>query len=485
MRAVANISEPSPSAVDAAEGRTPRSDLAPGQVIAKRYRLDRELGRGGMGVVWAATHLVTLRGVAIKFLLGSGDPRAELRRRFLREARAASAVDHPNVVQVIDVFELDDETPVIVMELLSGKTLREKLERDGRLPFAHAKALLLPVISAVATAHGLGIVHRDLKPENIFLAQSGSRGETVKVLDFGIAKLVSLDRTGETESITGTGSTLGTPCYMAPEQTLGEKDIDHRADIWALGVIFYECLAGVRPIQGSGIGQIVMNLATEGIKPLDQVVPGLPPEATALVMRMLQRDRSARPQDLHEVEEALSGIVTSVPVFTPTAVSPVMPIEDRARRALFQAPVDTNGAQSVPRRARPRAGRVWLGVAAGGVLVTALAGWRLTSPAPGPSGARPPAEGVTGLVTPPAQVSAAAVVSEVPVSLAAPMVSKEEASAVPSSPGALTTPRRAKGHVPAASASINPVAPSASAAVAVPVATAKPPPGGLAEKPPF
>lgn len=158
LRAAAGVSAVSPDAV-AALGRSSRPSLAAGQLVAKRYRLDHELGRGGMGVVWAATHLVTRRCVAVKFLLGHADPHAELRRRFLREARAAAAVDHPNVVEVIDVVELEDEAPAIVMELLSGETLRDKLAREKRLPLAHAASILLPVAEAVATAHARGMVH--------------------------------------------------------------------------------------------------------------------------------------------------------------------------------------------------------------------------------------------------------------------------------------------------------------------------------------
>jgi serine/threonine protein kinase len=488
LREVAAISEPTPSAVERAEGRAARGELAPGQVIAKRYRLDQELGRGGMGVVWAATHLVTRRRVAIKFLLGPADPRADLRRRFLREARAASAVDHPNVVEVLDVFELEDETPVIVMELLAGETLRDTLEREKKLPLEQAASILLPVAAAVGSAHALGIVHRDLKPENIFLVRGTRPGETVKVLDFGVAKLLASDGEGpETDAITGTGSVIGTPCYMAPEQTLGEKDIDVRADIWALGVILYECLAGVRPVQGSGIGQVVMKLATEGIAPLDQVVPGLPREATTLVMRMLARERAARPQGVREVQQVLARFASGASLpFATTAISPV------------QGPVvDTNGAQAVP-SGQPRAKRrgLFVGIAAGGVLVAAFAGWRWGGPAPSqPGAASRVSEPASGLVAPPAAAS------QSPVPLAAvpdlpPVVREAPATAPVAAPRQAATAQSARDasaalpgpkSLPAASAAGKapvpespPLAPSGA-----PSATRKPAPGGLAEEAPF
>ncbi|MGH7272620.1 MAG: serine/threonine-protein kinase, partial [Polyangiaceae bacterium] len=318
LRAAAHISEFGISeepGLQGGHGRAiARGDLTAGAIIAKRYRLERELGRGGMGVVWEATHQVTRRRVAMKFVIGPAELRADLRRRFLREARAASAANHPNVVEVLDVFELDDGTPVMVMELLLGETLRERLVHERKLPLAVTASVLLPVAAAVGTAHSLGIVHRDLKPENIFLVAGADMAGGVKVLDFGVAKLLSTDGdAADTASLTGTGSALGTPCYMAPEQATGEKDIDARADIWAIGVIAYECLAGMRPVEGSGIGKVVMKLMTEGIKPIDQVVTDLPAEASALVMRMLARDRSERPQDLVEVQRVLAKFTSIEP----------------------------------------------------------------------------------------------------------------------------------------------------------------------------
>jgi hypothetical protein len=483
LRAVAGISEPSASAVEMARAHAP---LAAGRVVGKRYRLDRELGRGGMGVVWAATHLVTRRPVAIKFLLSRSDSQAELRRRFLREARAASAVDHPNVVEVLDVFELEDETSVIVMELLLGETLRERLVREGKLPLAHTVSLLLPVVAAVRRAHTLGIVHRDLKPENIFLS-SEPDGLRVKVLDFGIAKLVGVDADGQpTDPITGTGSTLGTPCYMAPEQALGEKDIDQRADIWAFGVILYECLAGVRPIEGSGIGQVVMKLATEGIAPLDQVVPGLPPQATALVTRMLARERGARPKDLQEVHEALSPFAAwaAAPVAV-TAISGPLPRQTPAR-PLPAPPVDTHGATALPRRTRavPRRS-VLLGVAAVAVLVTAFAGWRhgaVTVPAAPSADERTPTvtaatafPATAAAVLPPAATATLPATSQ--TISPAPAASHESAE-VKAEP--LAAPRKAPKTSPSAS-----IAPSASAPMPPPPTPQPAKARGLAEKPPF
>jgi len=460
------------------DGQGPILDLSRGQVIAKRYRLDEELGRGGMGVVWAATHLVTRRRVAIKFVRGPSDLRTDLRRRFLREARAASAVIHPSVVEVLDVFELDNETPVMVMELLSGETLRERLTREKKLTLAQTVTILLPVVAAVGSAHTLGIVHRDLKPENIFLVQTTGAGERVKVLDFGIAKLMGGEHDeGEAEPITGTGSMLGTPCYMAPEQTLGEKNIDPRADIWSLGVILYECLAGVRPVQGLGIGQVVLKLATEGIVPLGQAVPDLPEDVTVLVARMLARGRADRPNDLREAHDVLSRFAQGdSQVFPPTVISRrAPPAASSAPASLAPAPiVDTPSAQAMtgPSRSTSR-GPLFAGVSALAVL-SAVAGWQWISP---PSR-------VHAVPDRPAQVVAAPVAQPAP----SPAVAAEVSS--PSSPA--PAPASADAQAPAQTevrttkhAGHPALAPTPASAPAPAPASPPAPTGGLVEKPPF
>jgi eukaryotic-like serine/threonine-protein kinase len=362
LRAAAHVDEPPLSAVHAYAAGAPRAHLAAGAVIAKRYRLERELGRGGMGVVWEATHLVTRRRVAIKCLLGPPYREARRHQRFLREARAASAVPHSNVVEIFDLFELEDGTPVMVMECLAGETLRTKIDRDRRMSLETAVSILLPVVAAVATAHSLGVIHRDLKPENIFLTKGPAGEDGVKVLDFGVAKLLSRDdEEPGTDTLTNSGAILGTPCYMAPEQAAGDKDIDERVDIWALGVIAYECLAGERPVNGSGVGQVVMRLMTAGIKPLDQAVPGLPSPTASVVMRMLSVARGDRPR-LHEVEEAFARSIARGRTTSGTG-----------RSATFAAAL--------------------VAVAAAGTIATAaITGWRLASDRSHGTAQRPPGE---------------------------------------------------------------------------------------------
>jgi eukaryotic-like serine/threonine-protein kinase len=299
----------------ASQAMPPR--LAEGVLVAGRYRLERMLGEGGMGEVWAATHTITRRRVAVKFLKGLAVRGSAMHQRFLREARAVSLVRHPGVVEVLDVFELEGGVPVMVMDLLVGETLGAKLQRDKALPVDQAVALVLAAVEAVEAAHARGIVHRDLKPDNIFLEAGEGGRVVVKVLDFGIAKLTATDGdAAETGALTETGSVLGTPLYMAPEQLYGEGNIDLRADVWSLGVILYECLSGQRPLEGSNVRQLVTRMLREPIVAIEELVPDLASELARLVGRMLAREPEDRPRDLAEVRQLLAGLGASSPPLT-------------------------------------------------------------------------------------------------------------------------------------------------------------------------
>ncbi len=287
-----------------------------GEIIAKRYRLERKLGEGGMGEVWAASHTVTRRQVALKLLKVAARSQ---HHRFVREARAASAVDHPNVVTVHDIFELDDDMPVMVMELLVGESLQERLNRSAKLAVTELVDVMLPVVSAVGAAHALGIVHRDLKPDNIFIADVDGEVQ-VKVLDFGIAKLApAQDLAGGEAAMTRTGALLGTPYYMSPEQACGER-VDHRSDIWSLGIILYQALSGVLPTRADSVGGVLKVVITARIEPLAQHASSLPSDLVELVTRMLSERPDDRPVDLREVRVALAPHGTvQVPSFPPAA----------------------------------------------------------------------------------------------------------------------------------------------------------------------
>ncbi|MEJ7728611.1 MAG: serine/threonine-protein kinase, partial [Polyangiaceae bacterium] len=288
--------------------------LEAGVVLAGRHRLDRPLGEGGMGVVWAATNMRTGMPVAVKLLKPGGSsaersldtfsprssaperpPDARGKERFLREARAAAAVRHPNVVQIYDLGGHDHGNTHIGMDHQAGESQRTPHKRSGALGVREAAQILVPVLSAVGAAHSLGIVHRDLKPDNIFLCDDDNHGKRVKVLDFGIAKQTAMGSETQDAALTATGMVVGTPYYMSPEQVFGDSDIDHRADVWALGVLMYECFTGVRPTQADGVGQVLKVIMKGSIPPLSSAAPTVPAELAGTIDRMLSRDRADRP----------------------------------------------------------------------------------------------------------------------------------------------------------------------------------------------
>jgi serine/threonine protein kinase len=254
-----------------------------GQRIGARYQVEHVLGEGGSAVVWAARDCESGEDVAVKLLK---EAHVERRLRFTREARAAMAITHPAVVRIRDVGN-DGAVPYLVMDLLRGETLDRRLSREQALPVATFANIFSRVISAVAAAHALGIVHRDLKPANIFLLA----GDEVRVLDFGLAKLTTAE---ESSNVTETGDRLGTPRYMSPEQVQGRRDVDHRSDIWSLGILFHESLAGEHPIPRGTVAQTFDRITRADIAPLAK--EGVPADLVELTQRMLSRDRSARPE---------------------------------------------------------------------------------------------------------------------------------------------------------------------------------------------
>lgn len=273
------------------------------------FALERQIGAGGMGTVWAARDERSGNAVALKILRLTDPSAAEvMRARLLREAHATRRIAHPSIVPVLDVVSHDDN-PVLVMDLLAGETLRERLLREQRLDVATAARLLSPIAEALGAAHEVGIVHRDLKPENIFIESDSAR---VRLLDFGVARFYEAPigtgtgtGTGTEAPLTGLGTLIGTLAYMAPEQALRPSECDQQVDVWALGVILYETLSGTRPIEGSNGPETMRQLLVGGITPLHCVTPGLPETLTQLVANMLSRTPERRPKNLHHLAEEL------------------------------------------------------------------------------------------------------------------------------------------------------------------------------------
>jgi serine/threonine-protein kinase len=283
----------------------PVTGISAGLVIADSYQLTEVIGRGGMGAVWAARHLrLPGKRVAIKVLLGVGAD-ANALARFRREAEITSRIGHPNIVEVLDFNLLADGTPYQVLEFLDGESLGQRL-RAGPIPIAEALELVLQIGSALRAAHRSGVVHRDLKPDNIFLCPSDSGGvvnDRVKILDFGISKIRGSQTLQTQESVL-----IGTPQYMSPEQAAGKnQELDQRTDIFALGAIVYEMLAGQPAFSGASVVAVVMDVVQGIPTPLSRLVPGLPPEVEAAVARALAKRPEQRFQDVGEMVAALTG----------------------------------------------------------------------------------------------------------------------------------------------------------------------------------
>ena len=273
----------------------------PNLVLAGRYRLDTRLGAGGMGAIWRAEHLILKAPVAVKLLERDAPPDEDTVARFLREAQAAAALRSPHVVQIID-YGVDGRWPFIVMELLEGETLAQRIKRKRRLSNEETVRILAHVGRAMSKAHDAGIVHRDLKPENVFLVHNEDE-EIAKVLDFGVAK-VSSTALGAESTRTRTGSILGTPYYMSPEQAQGNKTVDHRSDLWALGVIAFECLTGTRPFYSDGLGDLVLAICVRDI-PVPSAVAPVPIGFDTWFARAVARDIELRFQSAREMIDAL------------------------------------------------------------------------------------------------------------------------------------------------------------------------------------
>ncbi len=256
-------------------------------MLAGKYRIDSQLGEGGMGVVYRATNVLLGREVAIKVLRREFAVNREAREKFVAEARAANTVRHPHVVDVLDVVE-DDAQPYIVQELLTGKTLADHLSEVKQLSVADTLELLIPVFAAVAHAHERGLLHRDLKPENIFLTEHD--GVVIpKLVDFGLSQLYL-----ETAHDDNSAIIAGTPAYMAPEVILSSSAAHPTSDIWALGVVLFECVSGQLPFSSDTIREVLAEISSGQLRSLDEVSPGLPPEYLAIVDKCLQHDPSQR-----------------------------------------------------------------------------------------------------------------------------------------------------------------------------------------------
>ncbi|WP_437776439.1 serine/threonine-protein kinase [Sorangium sp. So ce1097] len=317
---------------------------APGDVLAGKYRIERVLGAGGMGVVLAAWHLVLERRVAVKFLLPEAAALPDASTRFLREARAAAALDGQHIARVIDVGTLDSGAAYMVLEYLTGDDLGQVLQTRGPLPLAEAADYLLQACEAIAEAHARGIIHRDLKPKNLFLTRRPDGTPLLKVLDFGLSKFIATGDSVKEASLTATGVIMGSIHYMSPEQIRSLKYADVRTDIWALSVILYRMLTGRHPFEGDSITAVTAAIMMDTPTSVLTLRPDLPPAVGALVSRCLTKDPAVRVQSVTEIARVLAPFGTHRARLSFESIDRLLP--EPAARAGYPPPPGAHGASS-------------------------------------------------------------------------------------------------------------------------------------------
>ncbi len=409
-----------------------------GEVIAGKYRVDRILGEGGMGVVVAVTHLGLQQRFAMKFLLPDVVTIPALVERFTREAQAAVQIHSEHVARVTDVGVLPNGAPYMLMEYLEGEDLSAVLKARGALPIQDAVGFVMQALEAIAEAHVLGIVHRDLKPGNLFLAQRPSGRSIVKVLDFGISKVES---TANRPALTGSGALIGSPGYMSPEQMIAADTVDLTTDIWAIGVVLYEMLTGRRPFEAESMPELVAVVLAKPHVPVRQVRPEVPQALSDAVDFCLAKERTGRfqntgqlalalapfapPHVAQSVERILGVLRGNAPVVPYSVPPPALVAAVKSRGPGTLSPTSGGGA--------PTRSNAPLVLLAGLVAVALLGGgafaWKLRHadlrPAPLPSASSLPLALPSGAAAP-----SASIVSTEPVTL--PPQTAADAAATPS-----------------------------------------------------
>ncbi|HEX4477566.1 MAG TPA: protein kinase [Polyangiaceae bacterium] len=430
--------------------------VAPGDILADKYRVERVIGTGGMGVVVAATHLTLDKIVAVKFVLPAALKDSASTERFLREARLAVRLRSEHVAKVLDVGTLKNGAPFMVMEYLEGANLAEVLQQQGPLPFESAVDLIVQACEALGEAHALGIVHRDLKSQNLFLTTGVGGGPVLKVLDFGISKMQS---SPQLQNLTQSMTVLGSPLYMAPEQMKSSRDVDARADIWALGVVLYELLTARFPFDAETMAGLALQIAQDPPPPIEERRADVPAALAAVVFRCLEKDRERRFAGVVELATALEPFATEASAKSlrrtqrlgsgesrPGVITPSGPVPP----ATPATPAPWSGSSPVRAASSPTwAKALSIGVFLG--LVSAIVIWFMQRNAPSSSPKAAASQGASMPTDEPAAPAESATVAEktAPSSVSA-VVSPETSaaaeaapSASPSSPRSLTSPTAA------------------------------------------
>jgi serine/threonine-protein kinase len=449
-----------------------------GEILAGKYRVEKVLGVGGMGVVVAATHLQLDERVAIKFLIKEALTNGEAVARFAREARAAVKIKSEHVARVIDVGTLETGAPYMVMEYLEGGDLSQVLASRGPLPVEEAVEYVLQACEAIAHAHALGIVHRDLKPANLFLIRRPDGSNAIKVLDFGISKVMPGKSNSSDNAMTRTRTVMGSPLYMSPEQMTSTRDVDGRTDLWALGAILYELVAGQPPFNAETMPQLCALILSGPTPSLRTTRPQVPPGFDAVLQRCLEKDPRRRHGNIAEFANSLAD-------FAPKRARPSIERISRIIQAasmtdsgvvISGAPggaVQTGGswAETATQTSPPKSRKaIWIGAAATAVLVVAglvfarrntgsteIGATVLAPPTPAIPAAAPTAPPPAPTPAPPPEPTPAAAPSPV---VSASAVKAEAAPPPPQRPGKRPAAAPKPAAVPAAPAPPAPAAPA-------------------------
>ena len=423
--------------------------LPPADLVADKYRLTRLIGRGGMGSVWEGIHITLGNRVAVKFIEADYAESDEARTRFENEARAAAKLQSKHVVQVFDYGVMPDGRPFIVMEYLAGESLDSRLEKVGRLDVEETTRIVTQVSRALAKAHAAGIVHRDLKPENVFLVHDDDEAlDLAKVVDFGIAKFT--DTSMGVSSSTRTGSVLGTPYYMSPEQARGLRTVDYRSDLWSLAVIAFRCVTGRYPFEGEAIGDLLVKICTAPLPIPSQIAP-TPPAFDEWFAKAMQREPSLRFGSASELAEQLA-LACGVKVMRAPQPSTSREVPNYEGGAQARTAMDDTGmpmSRTLGRTSSTRRSGLALAAASAVIFLVGSAGgvWWLMSRKSEPEHA---ASAVPSISAP--SVSASPSAQAASVSAAAPVV------AAPSSASAAPQIIPAASAAPSAVQSASPVA---------------------------
>ncbi len=344
--------------IEAETAQKPQDPLL-GAELEQTYRLVGTLGRGGMGTLYLARHRRLRRDVAVKVIHAAFATHELALARFFREAEALARVRSPHVVQVLDALRVPDGRPALVVEHLEGEDLQARLERDGALPVDEALALAIELCRGLGAAHAAGIVHRDLKPSNVFLDR---RAGVTKLIDFGVAHL-----DGDA-ALTRTGTVVGTPAYMAPEQVRGSAGVDRRADVYGVGAVLYRCLTGRAPYEGNTPTAVLSKVLEGPPEPPRALAPELPSDVESLVMRAMARDPEMRFSATEELAEACKELIRR-------RASPLPWSGRSARRALGVGVLAVTGTAAAVLSAAPVHGG-WLALVVLGLAVVIGRRWR-------------------------------------------------------------------------------------------------------------